>query len=78
MRRLALLSQFVCQLEGNLVPVNIADISDRFATDALCCRHLDVAEGIAPEELRQIAILAITTLGFADAMAAYSWMNDLL
>lgn len=41
------------------------------------CRQA-LAEEITPEELQQVAILAITTLGFPDAMAAYSWINDLL
>ena len=36
------------------------------------------AEGLAPEELRQVAALAITTLGFAAAMAGLSWINDIL
>jgi len=35
-------------------------------------------EDIPPEEIRQIAILAITTLGFPAAMAALSWINDVL
>ena len=34
-------------------------------------------EGMTPEELRHIALLAITTLGFPTAMAGMSWMNDL-
>lgn len=36
------------------------------------------AEGLSPEELRQVAILAITTLGLPAAMAAFSWINDVL
>ena len=35
-------------------------------------------EGLSTEELRQVAILAITTLGFPAAMAAFSWINDIL
>jgi len=35
-------------------------------------------EGQSTEELRQVAILAITTLGFPAAMAAFSWINDIL
>ena len=35
-------------------------------------------EGRSPEELRQIAVLAITTLGFPTAMAGFSWINDIL
>ncbi len=37
-----------------------------------------VEEGLSPEELRQIAALAITTLGFPAAMAGMSWINDIL
>ena len=37
-----------------------------------------VDEGLAPEELRQVAALAITTLGFPAAMAGLSWINDIL
>ncbi len=36
------------------------------------------AEGLAPDEMRQVAVLAITTLGFPAAMAALSWINDIL
>jgi alkylhydroperoxidase/carboxymuconolactone decarboxylase family protein YurZ len=35
-------------------------------------------EGLAPAELRQVAALAITTLGFPAAMAGLSWINDIL
>ena len=34
-------------------------------------------EGLAPEELRQVAALAIPTLGFPVAMAGLSWINDI-
>jgi alkylhydroperoxidase/carboxymuconolactone decarboxylase family protein YurZ len=33
-------------------------------------------EGLAPEVLRQIALLAITTLGFPAAVAGLSWIED--
>ncbi len=36
-----------------------------------------VADGLAPEELRQVALLAIPTLGFPAAMAALTWIEDL-
>ncbi|GAB4308207.1 MAG: carboxymuconolactone decarboxylase family protein [Roseovarius sp.] len=36
-----------------------------------------LGEGIPPEDLRQICILAITTLGFPAAMAGLSWVNDI-
>jgi alkylhydroperoxidase/carboxymuconolactone decarboxylase family protein YurZ len=34
--------------------------------------------GWSPEELRQVALLAITTLGWSGAVAAYCWINDVL
>jgi alkylhydroperoxidase/carboxymuconolactone decarboxylase family protein YurZ len=35
-----------------------------------------LGEGIPPEELEQVALLAITTLGWSQAMAGYSWIQD--
>ncbi len=35
-------------------------------------------EGLSAEELRQVAALAITSLGFPAAMAGLSWVNDIL
>ncbi len=32
--------------------------------------------GVSPLELRQVALLAITTLGFPAAMAGWSWIKD--
>ena len=32
--------------------------------------------GLAPEALRQVALLAITTLGFPAAVAGLSWIED--
>ena len=32
--------------------------------------------GFPPEELRQVALLAITTLGFPAAVAGLSWIED--
>jgi alkylhydroperoxidase/carboxymuconolactone decarboxylase family protein YurZ len=37
-----------------------------------------VALGISAEEIRQVALLAITTLGFPAATRAYTWVNDIL
>lgn len=34
--------------------------------------------GFPPEELRQVALLAITTLGFPAAVAGLSWIEDIL
>lgn len=33
-------------------------------------------EGVAPEALRQVAILAIPTLGFPQAVRALTWIED--
>jgi alkylhydroperoxidase/carboxymuconolactone decarboxylase family protein YurZ len=38
-------------------------------------RGLD--EGLTPEQLQHVAVLAIPTLGFPQAMAARSWISDL-
>lgn len=38
-------------------------------------RALD--EGITPEEIRHVVLLAMTTVGFPRTMAAFSWVNDL-
>lgn len=35
-------------------------------------------DGLSPDALRHVALLAIPTLGFAKAMAALSWINDVL
>lgn len=34
-------------------------------------------EGVPKEELSQVALLAITSLGFPAAMAGVSWVNDI-
>ncbi len=39
-------------------------------------RGLD--EGLSAEQLRQVAALAILTLGFPAAMAALTWIEDIL
>jgi alkylhydroperoxidase/carboxymuconolactone decarboxylase family protein YurZ len=38
-------------------------------------RGLD--EGVSPEALEHVALLAVPTLGFPEAMAALSWIDDL-
>lgn len=37
-----------------------------------------MAEGIKPEELRHVVLLALTTLGFPATMAARAWVEDVL
>lgn len=37
-----------------------------------------IAEGITAEEMRHVAILAITTIGWPGAMARLSWLEDIL
>jgi alkylhydroperoxidase/carboxymuconolactone decarboxylase family protein YurZ len=34
--------------------------------------------GLTPDELRQVALLAITTIGWSGAVAAYCWINDVI
>lgn len=34
--------------------------------------------GASPEEIRQVALLAVTTLGFPTMMAVLSWIDDTL
>jgi alkylhydroperoxidase/carboxymuconolactone decarboxylase family protein YurZ len=41
-----------------------------------CRRGLE--EGLAPEALRQVALLAIPTLGFPRAVAALTWIEDVI
>lgn len=40
------------------------------------CRRA-VAEGVSPEALKQVALLAIPTLGFPRAVAALTWIEDI-
>ena len=37
-----------------------------------------LAAGLTAEELKQVAVLSITTLGFPVAMAGFSWIRDIL
>ena len=37
-----------------------------------------LAMGLTPAEIKHIVTLAVTTLGFPNAVAAYTWMNDIL
>ncbi len=34
--------------------------------------------GLEPDEMRQVALMAITNIGFSSAMAAYSWIEDIV
>jgi alkylhydroperoxidase/carboxymuconolactone decarboxylase family protein YurZ len=35
-------------------------------------------EGISPEEIRQVVLLAFTTVGFPTMIAAYKWVEEVL
>lgn len=35
-------------------------------------------DGLTPDEMRQVALLAITTLGWSGAVAAYCWIEDVV
>lgn len=37
-----------------------------------------IKSGVSREEIRQIAMLSIPTIGFPNSMAALSWMDDVL
>jgi alkylhydroperoxidase/carboxymuconolactone decarboxylase family protein YurZ len=37
-----------------------------------------LAEGIKPEELRHVALLGLTTIGFPASMAALTWIYDVV
>jgi alkylhydroperoxidase/carboxymuconolactone decarboxylase family protein YurZ len=37
-----------------------------------------VEAGVSPDEIRHVALLSIPTLGFPAAMAALSWVEDVL
>jgi alkylhydroperoxidase/carboxymuconolactone decarboxylase family protein YurZ len=36
-----------------------------------------LADGLAPEELKQVALLAIPTLGFPQGVKALTWIEDI-
>ena len=40
--------------------------------------HRAAALGISPAEIKHVVVLAVTTLGLPGAMAAYTWVNDVL
>ncbi len=40
--------------------------------------RLAIEQGATAEEIRQVALLAITTSGFPTAMAALTWIDDVL
>lgn len=35
-------------------------------------------QGLVADELRQVALLGVTTLGFPSAVRGYTWVNDIL
>jgi alkylhydroperoxidase/carboxymuconolactone decarboxylase family protein YurZ len=37
-----------------------------------------LTEGATPEEIRQVAVLAVTTAGFPTAVASYAWIDEVL
>ena len=36
------------------------------------------AEGIPVDEIRHVVLLAVSTIGFPNAMASLSWVNDII
>ncbi|MCC7360718.1 MAG: carboxymuconolactone decarboxylase family protein [Anaerolineales bacterium] len=37
-----------------------------------------LAAGLSPAEIKQVVTLAVTTVGLPNAVAAYTWVNDIL
>lgn len=37
-----------------------------------------LALGLTPAEIKHVVLLAVTTLGLPNAVAAYTWVNDIL
>lgn len=35
-------------------------------------------DGISPDEIQQVALLAVTSIGWSSSMAALSWIQDIL
>lgn len=63
--------------ERRLVKLALAvAVGSEGATHSHTRRALE--EGIAADDLRHVAMLAITTLGFPRAVAALSWIEDIL
>ncbi len=40
--------------------------------------RLAIEQGATPEEIRHVALMAVTTVGFPTAMAALTWIEDVL
>ncbi len=40
--------------------------------------RLAFEQGASPDEIRQVALMAITTVGFPTAMAALTWIEDVV
>jgi len=37
-----------------------------------------LADGLTPQEIRHVAVLAVSTAGFPAAIAAYGWINEVV
>jgi alkylhydroperoxidase/carboxymuconolactone decarboxylase family protein YurZ len=60
-----------------LVKVGISAAAQSEGAVHSAVRHAKAA-GIPAEEIRQVIVLTITTIGFPRAMAALSWADDVL
>jgi alkylhydroperoxidase/carboxymuconolactone decarboxylase family protein YurZ len=60
-----------------LVKIGIAAAAQSEGAVHSAVRHAKAA-GIPAEEIRQVIVLSITTIGFPRAMAAMSWAEDVL
>ena len=58
----------------------VADAQQQAATLAQGLAHARqaLAEGLAPAEIRHVALLAVTTTGWPASAAALSWVDDIL
>jgi alkylhydroperoxidase/carboxymuconolactone decarboxylase family protein YurZ len=60
-----------------LVKIGIAAAAQSEGAVHSAVRHAKAA-GIPADEIRQVIVLSITTIGFPRAMAAMSWADDIL
>ena len=60
-----------------LVNIGIAAAAQSEGAVHSAVRHAKAA-GISADEIRQVIVLSITTIGFPRAMAAMSWADDVL
>ncbi len=60
-----------------LVKLGLA-IGDRHEGAVHAHTRRALAAGCTPEEIKQVVTLAVTSVGMPNAVAAYTWVNDIL